>query len=95
MARASPSGTVCRVELRLIEARVRLAVQDSGPGVPEELRERIFDRFVRGVESRNRATGGFGIGLSLCRRIAEGRGGRIWVADSPKGARFEVDLPKA
>ena len=93
--RASPSGTVCRVELRLVKDRVRLAVQDAGPGVPEELRERVFDRFVRGEESRNRATGGFGIGLSLCRRIAEGRGGRIWVADSPEGARFEVDLPKA
>ena len=98
--RASPEGSVCRIELRAAPDpvrgdRVRLAVHDAGPGVPEELRERIFDRFVRGEESRNRATGGFGIGLSLCRRIAEGRGGTIGIVPSEKGARFEVDLPKA
>lgn len=93
--RASPEGTTCRIEQTVAEGRVRLAVHDAGPGVPEELRERIFDRFVRGQESRNRATGGFGIGLSLCRRIAEARGGSIGVVPSEKGARFEVDLPKA
>ncbi len=93
--RASPPNSTCRIELWKGAAQVHLAVQDAGPGVPEELRERIFDRFVRGEESRNRATGGFGIGLSLCRRIVEGRGGKICVAPSEKGARFEVDLPKA
>ena len=93
--RASPEGSACRIDLRAVETRVRLAVHDAGPGVPEELRERIFDRFVRGEESRNRATGGFGIGLSLCRRIAEGRGGTIDLVPSERGARFEVDLPKA
>lgn len=92
--RASPTGSTCGIELRADGGRIRLAVQDSGPGVPEELRERIFDRFVRGEESRNRATGGFGIGLSLCRRIAEGRGGTIGIVPSAHGARFEVDLPK-
>ena len=91
--RASPGGTVCRVELRTEPGHARLAVQDAGPGIPEEMRERIFQRFVRGEESRNRATGGFGIGLSLCRRIAEGRGGTIDVVPSPTGARFEVELP--
>jgi two-component system OmpR family sensor kinase len=93
--RASPPNSTCRIELWKERDKVRLALQDAGPGVPEELRERIFDRFVRGEESRNRATGGFGIGLSLCRRIVEGRGGTICVAPSEKGARFEVDLPKA
>lgn len=91
--RASPSGTTCRIELKSTRDTVRLAVHDGGPGIPPELRERIFDRFVRGEESRNRATGGFGIGLSLCRRIVEGRGGRIWVEPTSKGARFEVELP--
>jgi len=93
--RASPAASTCRIELRVDGSRARLAVQDAGTGVPEELRERIFDRFVRGEESRNRAMGGFGIGLSLCRRIVEGRGGTIRVAPSERGARFEVDLPKA
>lgn len=93
--RASPEGTACRIELRTLGDRIRLAVQDAGPGIPEEIRERIFDRFVRGEESRNRKTGGFGIGLSLCRRIAEGRGGTIGVVPSERGARFELDLPKA
>ena len=93
--RASPRGGRCRIELKTEMGRVRLVVQDAGPGVPEELRERIFQRFVRGEESRNRATGGFGIGLSLCRRIAEGRGGAIGVVPSPRGARFELDLPSA
>jgi signal transduction histidine kinase len=91
--RASPPGTVCSIELKSDAKHVRLAVQDGGPGIPPELRERIFDRFVRGEESRNRATGGFGIGLSLCRRIVEGRGGRIWVEPTERGARFEVELP--
>ncbi len=93
--RASPAGSACRIDLSGVGGRVRLAVQDAGPGVPEELRGRIFDRFVRGEESRNRSTGGFGIGLSLCRRIAEARGGTIGVVPSGKGARFEVDLPRA
>jgi two-component system OmpR family sensor kinase len=91
--RASPPGTACRIELTADENYARLAVHDAGPGIPLDLRERIFDRFVRGEESRNRATGGFGIGLSLCRRIVEGRGGRIWVEPTEAGARFEVELP--
>lgn len=92
--RASPAGTTCRVDLRTFDERIRLSVHDGGPGIPDDLRERIFDRFVRGEESRNRATGGFGIGLSLCRRIVEGRGGTIRVVPSADGARFEVELPR-
>lgn len=91
--RVSPPNTTCHLEVNVKAEKVRLLVKDEGPGVPTELRERIFDRFVRGEEGRNRATGGFGIGLALCRRIVEARGGRIWVEPTDRGAQFEVELP--
>ena len=73
-----------------------LSVSDAGPGVPAEDRERIFDRFVRLEDSRNRGTGGFGLGLAVCREIAVARGGEITVGESDSGgAKFTVKLPVA
>ena len=68
-------------------------VLDSGPGIPEEYRERIFDRFaqVRGREGRRR---GSGLGLAFCRMVVEAHGGRIWVQDRPEGGSvFKFTLP--
>jgi len=73
---------------------VDLLVCDHGPGVPESEKERIFEAFYRIDGSRSRETGGFGIGLSLCRKIAIAHEGTIHVEDAPGGgACFAVRLP--
>jgi two-component system phosphate regulon sensor histidine kinase PhoR len=73
---------------------VRLVVEDSGPGIPEESLPRIFDRFYRVDKARSRVAGGTGLGLSICRWIAEAHGGTIAVQSEPgRGARFIVALP--
>jgi two-component system, OmpR family, sensor kinase len=71
-----------------------VAVDDDGPGVAAEDRERVFDRFHRSESSRDRASGGSGLGLGIARAIVELHGGRIWIEDSPLGgARFRFSLP--
>ncbi|CAN5923871.1 hypothetical protein BH11MYX4_BH11MYX4_31050 [soil metagenome] len=72
------------------EATVRIEVEDDGPGVPEPLRDRIFDPFVTTKDVGS----GTGLGLAVCRGIVEGAGGRISVdATYTQGARFVVTLP--
>jgi signal transduction histidine kinase len=88
--RHTPPGTPVRVAVRAADAGVRLVVEDEGPGVPGDLRDRIFDPF----EQADASHGGVGIGLSLVRRFAELHGGGAFVEDRPGGgARFVVDLP--
>ncbi len=75
---------------------VVLTVSDDGSGVPIEDREQVFERFARLQESRERDSGGTGLGLSLTKRIVEHHGGRISVTDGPMGgACFVVSLPSA
>jgi len=70
---------------------VQVAVEDSGPGVEPDERERIFGRFARGQMSRHRI--GTGLGLALVAENASAQGGRAWVEDAPGGgARFVVRL---
>ncbi|MGH3240890.1 MAG: sensor histidine kinase [Spirillospora sp.] len=70
-----------------------LEVLDDGSGVPEEARERVFERFARLRESRTRDPEGTGLGLPIAREIAEIYGGTLRIADSPAGARFVLRLP--
>jgi signal transduction histidine kinase len=71
-----------------------IAVEDRGPGVPAELRTRIFEPFARGSATDRTAGSGLGLGLAICRRIVDGHGGTIEVEDRPGGgARFVVRLP--
>lgn len=73
----------------------RLTIEDSAPGVPAESLERIFDRLYRLESSRNRETGGAGLGLSICKGIAEGHGGSILAeASSIGGVKQTIFLPK-
>jgi signal transduction histidine kinase len=82
-----------RIALRLGDGR--LAVDDDGAGIPPEHRERVFERFVRLDEARDRDSGGSGLGLAIVRAIAEAHGGTVTIADSPLGgARVEVRLPE-
>lgn len=73
--------------------RATVSVQDSGPGMPAELCERVFDRFYRGDESRS--TPGFGLGLSIAQALVEAQGGAIAVESQVgTGSTFTVELPK-
>ncbi|VVO35415.1 ATP-binding protein [Pseudomonas fluorescens] len=71
-------------------------VDDDGIGIPDDERERIFEPFYRLDRSRDRATGGFGLGLAISRRALEAQGGTLTVEPSPLGgARFRLWLPMA
>ena len=71
-----------------------LVVEDDGPGIPEADRERVFDRFTRLDEGRDRDAGGAGLGLAMVRAIVERHGGTVAVdAGALGGARFVVRLP--
>ncbi len=74
--------------------RISFAVEDDGPGIPAEERERVFDRFHRTDAARDRASGGTGLGLAIVRAIAEAHGGRVAaMAGKEGGARLELELP--
>jgi signal transduction histidine kinase len=72
---------------------VRLEVIDHGQGIPDEYKQRLFDRFVQ-VEGRQVVRRGVGLGLSFCKLVAEAHGGKIWIEDNPDGGSiFVVTLP--
>ena len=77
------------------EGMAYICVEDDGPGIPEEERSRIFEAFSRLDNSRTRASGGYGLGLSIVSRIAYWFGGSITIDDSPElgGARFTMVWP--
>jgi two-component system sensor histidine kinase BaeS len=76
--------------------RLTLFFEDSGPGVPEEALERLFDRLYRVDKSRSRTQGGSGLGLSICKSIVNALGGEIRAANAaPGGLRIEIELPLA
>ncbi|CAH0276937.1 Sensor protein RstB [Massilia sp. Bi118] len=76
------------------EGLLEILVDDDGPGIPEAERERIFEPFYRLDRSRDRATGGFGLGLSIARKAVKLHGGELCVERSPLGgARFVITLP--
>ena len=71
-----------------------MTVADEGPGVPEHLRERVFERFARAEAARPRQAGA-GLGLAICREIAVAHAGRIWIEDRrPHGSALVVALPR-
>ncbi|EGI76393.1 ATP-binding protein [Hylemonella gracilis] len=75
---------------------LRLSVEDDGPGIPPDARVRVFEPFYRQDASRDRHTGGFGLGLSIVRRVALVHGGDVVLEESTNGgARFVVTLPEA
>ena len=70
-------------------------VEDDGPGIPENDRQRVFEPFVRLEGSRNGATGGTGLGLTLVKAIAEGHGGAVILENRPGGGlRARMHLPR-
>ena len=84
----TPPGGAVRIEARVVDGRPVLRVSDTGPGVPLQERERIFDRFYRGEASAK--SPGHGLGLSIAESIANLHGLKLTVEDNNPGARFEL-----
>ena len=92
-AQADGSGQL-RVSIRREGGHARIDFEDSAPGVAPELLPRLFERFYRVEASRNRAHGGAGLGLAICRNIAEAHGGRLSAAASKfGGVQMTLSLP--
>jgi signal transduction histidine kinase len=75
---------------------IQICVNDTGPGIPVESREKIFNKFARLQDGKGPK--GLGLGLAYCRLAVEGHEGRIWVTDSPGengGASFNFTIPIA
>ena len=88
----SPDGSEVQIRLDTDLAGVTISIEDGGDGVPEEDRESIFDRFIRGNDQSGVI--GTGLGLAISRGIIELHNGRIWVEPNmPKGSIFRVYLP--
>lgn len=80
-------------KVQLKDKNLLIKVLDNGPGIPDEDKKRIFDRFYRVDKARTRQKGGFGLGLSLAKQIVEAFKGNIQVRDNkPRGTIFEVKL---
>jgi two-component system C4-dicarboxylate transport sensor histidine kinase DctB len=89
-AAASEEQGIVTLRAGQLEGQVILRISDNGPGIPEDLRERIFDPFF----STKASSGGMGLGLAISIRLAEDLGGGLSVtANTPKGAVFELRLP--
>jgi len=90
----STPGSQVDVQVRGENGRVVVTVDDAGPGVPEELKDRIFEPFFRGPQAKGRRIG-YGLGLAIVRAAVDSQGGEVEVSRSPKGgARFCMLLPR-
>lgn len=88
IVRAHAPGTVGAAD-----GYLRLDVTDTGPGIPDDYKQSLFDSYVQ-VAGREKVRHGVGLGLAFCRLVADAHGGRIWVEDNaPQGSVFAVTLP--
>ena len=96
--RYTPAGSPVSVGLHRIMSEgnsvAELVIDDSGPGIPENMRERIFDRFARLDDSRSTETGGFGLGMSIIKATVLAHLGTIALQESPTGGlRIRIQVP--
>jgi NtrC-family two-component system sensor histidine kinase KinB len=90
--RYTPRGGCVRIEAVADDGTVRVVVSDSGPGIPPDQRERIFERFVQGQEGPG---GAAGLGLAIVRDIVQAHGGRVHLdSEVGCGSRFTLALPR-
>jgi signal transduction histidine kinase len=95
-AKYAPSGTFIRISARSIKDFVEFSVADEGPGIPREEREKVFTPFYRSSDKALIKAKGAGLGLTICKRLIEGQGGRIWVDEQADlGTVINFTLPLA
>jgi signal transduction histidine kinase len=88
----TPAGGEVHIQVAELNGRVVVDVTDSGPGIPDEVKPRIFDRFYRGDKV---AESGTGLGLSIAKGAVEANGGDLTLDQSgPGGTRFRISLPR-
>jgi signal transduction histidine kinase len=87
----TPADGSVTVSAEAVNGGIEVEVADTGNGVPADQRDRVFDPFFRGDESRQHA--GAGLGLAISRAIVEAHGGRIWLEDAAVGTRVRFNLP--
>lgn len=93
--RYSPADTTVSVNLQADEGAAIVSVRDEGPGVPDHLRQRLFERYFSGSNSLRSSSEGLGLGLYVASGIVEAHGGIIWVdSDGENGATFNVRFPR-
>jgi two-component system, OmpR family, sensor kinase len=92
----APERGIVRMRVEPVaRGRVRFLVEDDGPGIPPDQRDRVFERFHRTDAARDRASGGTGLGLAIVRAIAEAHGGSVTAGRSPEGgARVVLELTR-
>lgn len=92
--RYTPPGERIVIKCELVNRRVVLSVCDTGPGIAAEHHQRIFDRFYRTAEARDRISGGTGLGLTIARRAAHSLGGHIELeSELGRGSEFRLVVP--
>ncbi len=91
----SPSRGEVRVNVESMAELARISVRDHGPGVPEQFRQHIFEKFAQAGSGDERQKGGTGLGLNIARQIVQKFGGEVGFHDAPDGGTvFYVDLPR-
>jgi signal transduction histidine kinase len=92
----SPAGGRVTVSTWRTPEEAGVTIEDEGPGIPDDLRQRVFDRFFRVDRSRTKTTGGSGLGLAIVQELVVVHGGRVEVAPRrPHGSAFTIALPAA
>ncbi len=88
----SRPGSPIRISAKLAEPNIVLKIRNEGAGIPENERDRIFEKFYRGAKDRSTIEG-TGLGLDIARTIAESHGGKVWLDVEPRGPAFCFALP--
>jgi len=89
--RHAPHGSTVSIAAKHTAEEVVLSVTDQGLGIPEHMREKVFERYVQADDVRS-VKGSYGLGLAFCKLAVEHQGGRIWIEDGQPGATFCVSL---